>query len=63
MQYLSEQFLRPNQTLSTQPFADVLENRSSQKIHKIKGKTTVLVSFFNKVADLLKRESSAGIFL
>ena len=51
-----------------QSFADVLQNRCSEKLDKFHRKIPVMESLFNKVAclrpvTLLKRDSNTGVFL
>ena len=51
-----------------QPFADVIQNRFSQKNRKFHGKTLALESLFNKVADLrsatlIKGDTNTGFSL
>ena len=49
-----------------QSFTDVLQNRFSYWFRKFHRKTTVLVSLFNKVADLqvfIKKRLNTGVFL
>ena len=41
-----------------EPFADVIQNRCSQKFRKFHRKTPVLNFLFNKVVTLLKRDSN-----
>ena len=53
-----------NKILEKQSFADVLQNRYSQKFRNFDKKIPVLESLFNKVAaTLLKRYSNTGVFL
>ena len=51
-----------------QPFADVIQNRCSQKFRKFHRKTSALESLFNKVVDLrpatlIKRDTNTGFSL
>ena len=52
-----------------QPFADVLQNRCSEKFRKSYRKTPVLESFLNKVAEpakhvtLIKGDSNTDVFM
>ena len=53
-----------NKILEKQSFADVLQNRYSQKFRNFDKKIPVLESLFNKVAaTLLKSYSNTGVFL
>ena len=57
----------PALVFQNQSFADVLKNRSSLKVHKIRRKTTVLKSLLQSsfrftACNIIKKETSAKIF-